>query len=771
MKRILYVFVLLFCLLAMSQDYSGDWRSYLSYNKITDISASDDLLYVATENAFFTVDKSDYSMKGYSTIDGLSGGEVSSTYFSNPNEAFVLGYRSGLLQIFDAVTHEITSVVDIENKLTIAADRKIVNHILEYNGYLYLSCGFGISVYDLQNLEFDDTYYLGPNGGQLRVNQSVIFQGYLYAATEGGIYRAMVSNDNIIDFDQWELVTPGNWIGIIVNNGVLSAVSNNVMYEYVNQTFVYRQSVGAIKDFRSNEEKILVTREGRFLLFNEDFTGEFNVIREAFSDFGAFWFTCGYLENGILYLGTDRQGLIAFDYQDLSTAVNLTPQGTYLNNVVGMNIIRRNLWMVFGDYGADYDPWTNGVNSRGVSIYRQQTGEWLQLPVDSLLGARELNSIVYNPNRVNDVYIGSFYDGILKITNLGEEIELYDENNSGLEDLFIPEDPGYSGDTRVSGMAFDEDDNLWVLNSKIDEPIKVLRADGSWGSYSVTEVISDPLNQDRAFKELVIGRNGYKFIATANHGLLGFYENGNDPQLRLLREGEGNGNLPSDDVRAVVLDRNNQLWIGTNRGLRVLYNTTRFFESTRLESNEIIILEDGEASELMYQQWINDIFVDGANNKWISTADAGAFYVSSDGQETIYHFTTENSPLPSNSVNEIVVDEQSGEVFFATSQGVVSFKGSATGGSEDLSDIYAYPNPVRPEFAGNVTIRNLSDNARVKITDVTGNLVYDQTTQGGSMQWNLSVFDKYKVASGVYFVLVSGEDGLDTQVCKIMVVR
>ena len=241
--------------------------------------------------------------------------------------------------------------------------------------------------------------------------------------------------------------------------------------------------------------------------------------------------------------------------------------------------------------------------------------------------------------------------------------------------------------------------------------------------------------------------------------------------LKVITEGSDKGNLPSPDVRSIAVDNKNQLWIGTNKGLRVLSNVGNYQTEGQMTANPIIILDDNLAQELLYEQFITDIAVDGANNKWIGTADSGLFLVSPNGQETKYHFTISNSPLPSNNINDIDINSATGEVFIATAKGLVSFKGTATAANDDLSNAYVYPNPVRPEYQGTVKIAGLLDKATIKITDIEGNLVYETTSNGGTIEWDTTAFGKYKVASGVYMIFISAEDGVETKVKKVMIIR
>jgi ligand-binding sensor domain-containing protein len=340
-----------------------------------------------------------------------------------------------------------------------------------------------------------------------------------------------------------------------------------------------------------------------------------------------------------------------------------------------------------------------------------------------------------------------------------------------LESLVLsPPDPTYI-DIRVNGPVFDKSGNIWVTNNFVDKGIKVFRANGQWQSYDLSEVISGPQSESYAIP--TIDKNSTKWFPTISNGLIGFNENLNNKSI-VIKTGT-DGNLPVTDTRCVAVDLRNQLWIGTGRGLRIIPSVDVFLSETEIQTKSIIINEtiNGEtlAQELFFEQFIIDIAVDGANRKWISIADSGVFLVSSNGQETIYHFTQENSPLPSNIVNDIEIDGVSGEVFFATNKGLVSFKGSATRPSDSLENVYAYPNPVRPNYAGTVKIAGLTNKANVKITDIEGNLVYETTSEGGTIEWDTTAFGKYRVASGVYMILVAAQDGIDTTVKKVMIIR
>ncbi len=354
---------------------------------------------------------------------------------------------------------------------------------------------------------------------------------------------------------------------------------------------------------------------------------------------------------------------------------------------------------------------------------------------------------------------------MLKIENDVPTI-LYNQTNSALESLVLsPPNPSYI-DIRINGTAFDKSGNLWITNCRINDNLKMLSPTGQWKSYAMDKILGAG-NKD--FATMVIDNYGTKWMATYTNGVVGFNESSNT--FKKITFGTDLGNLPIADVRAVAVDTKSQLWIGTTRGLRILPNVASFQKEGQLTSQNIVILEDGQAQELLYDQYITDIEVDGANNKWIGTLEAGLFMVSPNGQETKYHFTIANSPLPSNTINDITINSSTGEVFIATSKGLISFKGIATSASENLNNVYVYPNPVRPEYEGTVKINGLLDKANVKITDVAGNLVYEAISEGGTLEWDTTAFGKHKVASGVYMIFISAQDGGETKVKKVMIIR
>jgi hypothetical protein len=735
------------------------WKGYFSYNEIKDLSESPTTIFAASENALFSKNLSADLIKTTNTIDGLSGQTISSLYYSSTFNKTLVGYENGLIIVINEADGSIINVVDIINK-QLPTNIKKINHFMEHDGTAYVSCDFGIVQFNLSTLQFGDTYFIGPAGQEVKVYQTTIYNNEIYAVTENyGMRKAAISNPNLNDFQQWQLFDEGYWNGIVTfNNQIVAYKKDNRVYKYNGASFSeILNTVQIGLDIRATANYLIVTTSSSVYILNPQMALVRQITKNETS------FTCATSIGDKVYIGTKEDGLISTPITASPTFENNTPIGPSRNNVFALQATSSVLWTVYGGYSASYNPYgfNNGPTSYGISKY--STSGWLHIPFDEDFPAKAISRIIVNPNNENQVYASSFFSGLLKIEN-DEPTFLYNQTNSGLESLIYL--PNYI-DIRINGAAFDKSGNLWLNNSLIQKGLKVFKTNGQWQSFSLDGILDK--STDASMGRLIVDKNNTKWWCTNTDGLISYNESIN--KFKKINFGSDKGNLPTTDVRAIAIDTRNQLWIGTTKGLRVLSNVNSFLTEEQMTTNSIIILEDNLAQELLYEQFITDIVVDGANDKWIGTADSGLFLVSSDGQVTKYHFTKDNSPLPSNTINDIDINSVTGEVFIATDKGLVSFKGTATAAKTDLSNVYIYPNPVRPDFEGTVKITGLLDKANVKITDIEGNLVYETTSEGGTIEWDTSAFGKYKVASGVYMIFVSGQDGEETKVKKVMIIR
>ena len=765
MKQLVRVVLILQIFFLQAQNFENSWTGYFSYVSIKSISQGNDKIYAAAENAIFTYDLSTEEISSISTINGLSGNPISTAYYSENNGLYIIGYENGLIEIVIDGEDNVLKVVDILDKTTIPPNMKTINHFNEYNGRLYISTGFGISVYNLESLEFGDTYFIGDLGSQINITQTTVQGDLIYASSsENGIKSALVADENIIDYQQWSTVIGGGYKGIQSLGVELYAVnnSNTILKFDLDVGFLQIDTfLSPVIDFRAFSGVLTITTNSSIHSFSEDYV----LINEVTSLFEYdYLLQAGYAFNNSFYLGTTDLGMLIVPF-NVNRALQVLPEGPLYNQPFTIEASPGKLWVAFGDVDLTFNPYP--LTRKGISNYRNES--WTNIKYDSLvdlLGVEDVNDLVFvksNPNNPNETYMSSYQKGLLKIKNQDPTI-LYNETNSPLE---IPGGNEALG-IRLYGSDFDKQDNFWFVQSRIDKGLIKLTPEGQFQTIDISNIIN--AEDELALGKLAVSREGYVFFGAVSSGLVGYNPTTNE--FNKIGEDLGNGNLPSTDIKALAFDNQNRLWIGTRKGLRVLYSARNFFESgADIDSQPIIILDDGVPQELLFLQSITDIEVDGSNNKWVSTATSGVFYLSSNGQETLLRFTSANSPLPSDTVLDISIDDADGTVYFATKDGLVAYDGTSTAPGEDLESVYAYPNPVRPNYFGNVTIDGLTAKANVKITDITGNLVFETTSQGGSVEWDTTAFGKYKVASGVYLVLITSDDNLLTKVAKIMIIR
>ncbi|MDI9309781.1 MAG: two-component regulator propeller domain-containing protein [Limnohabitans sp.] len=734
------------------------WKGYFSYNSVTDISEGNSNIIATSENAIFKRNIANNQTNKLSTVDGLSGQKITQVYYSKVFNKTIIGYETGLIIVINENDNSILNVVDILNKASVPQNQKKINHLMEYKGKLYISTGYGISVFDLANSEFGDTYFIGSGGANVKINQTTVYNNEIFAVADGyGILKANANNNNLIDYNQWSMFASGNWLFVESSENKLIAQNTSAaLYSYATGgTLSLVSSVSAYAvDAKYASGNFIITLSNMIAIYDS----QFNLVNSINqSTLGVSFFTCATKMNNKIYIGTQNDGVRAVDLNNINVSENITPNGPLRNRVFRLKSFSKGFWAVYGDYSVGFNPYP--LDSYGVSKF-QVDSDWKHIPYQSLFDAKSISGVLINPKNENEVYLSSYFSGLIKVENDIPKM-IYNNTNSSLS----PTPLNSTTDIRVAQPDFDKNGNIWMVTSLTNSPMHQFKTNGQWNSYNLS-CIQSPL--ENSYNGLVVDKNGTKWVITNHAGVVGFNETKN--KCITITHGQ-NPDFPAEDIRCLAIDNKNKLWIGTVAGLRVLQNVDQLLTQNQLNPNSIIILEGNTAEELLFNQFITDIVVDGANNKWVATAGAGVFHFSSDGQKTLHRFTTANSPLPNDTVIDLDINETTGEVFFVTDGGVVSYDGTATKGRENFENLVIYPNPVRPEFNGNVVITGLMDKSNVKITDIEGNLVYEAISEGGTVEWNTTVFGKNKVASGVYLVLLTAEDGSESQVGKVMVVR
>ena len=775
MKKFIFLFFLCVSSTVFSQiDYSDSWEDFYSYNNVKDFVKVDEIIYALVDNAVFTFDESTSEINKFSSIQGLSGETTSSIYYNNTFKRLVIGYENGLVEVIDE-NDAITISSDIVNFNQSGA--KSINHISGFGNILYLSTPFAIVEYNIEKLEFGDTFFIGDESTSLNINQTLISNNTIYAATEDGIFTAVVTSNLLIDFKSWQQDFSGRIFSeIVLFNDKIYAAENHKLFELNNGNLIQ------VKDFfetiigiKSSDTHLGIALNKKAIILNT-FNNEiatFNIT----SDFD-FTLLNVFFENNTVYLATKEFGVLKTTQSQVNTFQEIHPEGPLENDVFSVEAHNNHIWVVYGGYSATFAP---SYKKQGFSHYDGE--KWINTKFDPNFPVTDLNYISLDPNNENKIYISSFGSttdlnsvatgGLLEVEN--DEINtFFNYKNSTIEDTTL--DPSRVT-SRVSGTVFDSSGNLWIANIAANSELKKLSTTGQWSEVDLSNLTTNTVAI--GLTEIIVDRNGSKWIGTRRNGVYVYNENGDRKKVLLATTNVGN--LPNLNVITLAADASNRIWLGTKTGMVVFRNASSVFDLDVLNAEPVIIEENGVGERLLGDQTINSIVIDGADNKWFGTDNGGVLYTNPSGQRTLANFSKANSPLPSNRILQIRVDKNIGKVYFATDKGIVAYNSKVAPFGDVLADVYAYPNPALKNH-DIITIdgRNgthLPKGTNVKILDVAGHLVYEtnviegQELQGGKVVWNKKNLAGTKVASGVYIVLLTNEDASETATTKIAIVN
>ncbi|PLX23695.1 MAG: hypothetical protein C0597_00650, partial [Marinilabiliales bacterium] len=464
-------------------------------------------------------------------------------------------------------------------------------------------------------------------------------------------------------------------------------------------------------------------------------------------------------DNNLYYIADRGQGLIV--YSSSNTEVIL-PNAPYFANAYSIESDNNRVLVAAGALTPN---WGNFFVDGAVFSFENE--RWQSIVNYS---AADYVSVILDPYNSNHFYTGAWGKGIFEYRdNILEEN--FTGENSSLQTVITGENY-----YRVKGMAFDSENNLWATNSSVENPVSVKKAGSSgieaWKSFNFNEQISNIIVGD-----IIVTNNNQKWIVLPlGNGLFVFDDNGtiddeNDDLTKKMSVVDENGKVISNNVYSIAEDLDGNIWVGTDLGIVVYYFPENVFESSLFYAQRIILTIGDVTQYLLNSETITSIAIDGANRKWLGTQSSGVYLVSKDGTEEINHFTEENSPLLSNKIYDIGINHETGEVFFATDKGLISYRGTATMGSDEFRDVYVYPNPVRENYDGDVTIRGLVSDVNVKITDISGNIVFETTAEGGQATWDGKNFSGQRVSTGVYLVFCSNDDGSKTHITKLLFIK
>lgn len=742
----------------------GEWRDHLPFVYSIAITQSPSKVYVASENGIFSYSKKNQNIEKLTKVNVLSDIGVSSIAYSNENQVLVVGYSNGNVDLI--FENEVFNLSDIKREMI--SGSKSINHILFIDEYAYLSCGFGIVVINVQKREVKDTYYIGDLGGNLQVNQLVLSNDFLYAATDEGVFIADYTNTNLVDYSNWQIITTiPNYTSkfnaiysdndkILVNQS--NDFSNDIIYAYSQGTWTSLNSdYGTIREIKNENSTIQVVSNRNILLYNTEFIFIDSISRTEIPKLNPFDVI---VSNNTFWIADKGKGLVKYNTSNLE---EITPNAPYLPDAFSIDIDNNKVLVAAGSLTPT---WGNAfINGAAFSFENERWRTMINY------NAKDYVSIKIDPYNTDHFYAGSWGGGLVEYRN-NELIETYKEENSTLQSTI--EGSNYY---RIGGLVFDSNNNLWVTNSDVENPVSVKKSNGNnsiddWVSYNFDEKISNI-----RVGKIIITQNNHKWLVLpSGNGLFAFdnkqtIDDTSDDLYKKISIVDENGKIISNNTYSIAEDLDGPIWVGLDQGIVVYYSPENVFEESNFHAQRIIITIGDATDYLLKTETIKAIAVDGANRKWIGTNNSGVYLVSKDGTEEINHFTEENSPLLSNKINDIGINHETGEVFFATDKGLISYRGSATMGSDEFRDVYVYPNPVRENYYGDITIRGLVSDVNVKITDISGNIVYETNANGGQATWDGKNFSGSRVSTGVYLVFCSNEDGSKTHITKLLIIK
>ena len=745
----------------------GQWRDHLPFSNLISLARSTDRIWAASPYGIFWLDTGDNSINKLTKVNGLSDIGISRIAWNEPRGILLVAYNNANLDIVNGST--IINLPDIKNK-QIQGDKSIYN-IYFHGQYAYLSCGFGVVVVDLQKVEIADTWYIGNQGAALRVFDLTFDKSgqNIYAATEKGL-RTASATANLALFSSWTQAgtfSDDNSTFNLVEALDDKIVTNRKAIQY-NQDSLYILENGKWSGLMqgTNFPRVSLNTSGSKLIVNMVF---FITILNADKTFnsqitnynpGAMIATDIIIDpDGTKWIADATSALIKINPD--GSASRIAPDGPSVATTYALASSGSDMW---GVAGGRTDAFGNNFSMANAFLFSQ--GKWTSFnnqKIPQLGDARDYVALAVDPLNPKHVFVGSWGWGISEYLD-GQLKNQFIDLNSSLRGA-----SAWLTWFGIGGLAFDSKGNLWATNSISPNILSVKKSDATWRSFNLAPFNTIDVGQ------LLIDQNDQKWMVLRNNGVLVFSDNNSidnptDDKVKNLTNTIGNGNLPGDRVTCLAMDRDGVIWVGSDKGVGVIYSPGNVFQGRDFDAQIVRVESDGKLITLLENELITAICVNGANQKWFGTQNSGVFLISADGSKQLLHFTADNSPLLSNTISCIGVNKD-GEVFFGTEKGLVSYRGTAAEPVAANSGAYAFPNPVRPNYYGPIAIKGLTMNADVRITDVNGRLVFQTTAEGGQAIWTGNDLKGRRVVSGVYLVFISNADGSSTAVTKILIVR
>ncbi len=747
----------------------GQWRTYIPNNHARSVAVAGDKIYCATDKGLFFVDKAFNSIQTLSKTDGLHDIGISTLEYDPETATVLVAFQNTNLDLIKG--DNIININDILRKEISGV--KTINHIYFKNKLAYLSCSFGLVVLDMVKLEIRDSYIFQNTNGSIRqVYAATILNDQIFVATSSGLMVARNSRTvNLNDLKNWTLYGTNSGLPAAGSDNFRTlATFNNAVFAGVNREGVYKLNSG------TNSWSNVVGTPGNFV--NQLTVGRDGLIIATnlnFRVYDAAGNTKTYNDNlisfpvktvqdrdGIFWSADVDNGLIRTEG---NTFESIIPNGPASEAAFRIWADNESVLVTAGGYSGP-----NQLNSK-AGFYEFKNGIWENFNYKRFNDPakypdiQDLTDVIRNPV-TGKVFFSSFGYGLMEWSGPGN-FKTWNLGNSPLNSS-ITGSPQY---VRLTDITADENGNIWVVNPSdfASLPsIHVLQTDYTWKSFSLIQASNGTFTNENVLEKIVIDDNGYKWITVKprnGSGLVVFDDVNN--RLQYLNSNPTTGNLPGNQVYSIIKDRNGEIWVGTEDGIGVFFDPSAVFGSSRTIAAHTPVIGN---RPLLEGQIVRCMAVDGANRKWVGT-ETGLWLFNEDGDEVIHNFTDKNSPLPSNKIQDIAVNHATGDVFISTEAGLVSYRAGATITEKKLDCANVYPNPVRPGYTGQIAVSGIANNGPVKITDITGTLVYETKSLGGTAIWNGRDYNGNRVRSGVYLVLSSNPEGGETCISKVAVLE
>lgn len=755
--------------LVTAQVAMGGWRTHFSYNFVTEITQSKNKIFALSQGALFSIDKRDQGVELYSKVSGLNDTGIATMGYDKKNKILLVTYQNGNIDFMHS--DGVKNLPDFLNKF-MNVD-KTIRHIMFDGNKAYLSCSFGIMALNMDKMEIQDTYFIGPNAQYVSVENTTLLNRTLYAATPNEVFFADVDNPQIISYENWNSMAnlPGSGTITKIDSfgEKLILLRGGKLYRYENETWRSIDTQTNYTNIKSYPTQLLAFTGTKVYLFDSTFT------KQTIDDMEEHTISSGIVDNkdDKMWFIDKERGIISYEKVtgNSSTINYYKPNGPALNTPYRMRFGGDRLFVVPGGR------WEAQYNNPGkILIFEDNKWTYIDnkdIKLKTKKQANDFLGIAIDPNDNQHFFISSYGNGVFEFKNDTLKTA-YTFDNSSLVTA-VEKNFNY---IRVDGAEYDKQGNIWFSNNTGAIIYQVLKKDNTW-----TKITKETGGFPQPSPLLISKKNNLKwnlsFRATPGIAVLddnGTIDEQSDDKFRFFEsfvdQIKGNILQPSA-YYCITEDLQGAIWVGTDKGPIVLHNTENIFNKELTFSQIVIPRNDGTnvGDILLENKVITAIEVDGANRKWIGTGGAGVYLLSENGKETIKHFTTRNSPLPSDDILSLAINPTSGEIFFGTDKGLVSYQSDAAIGENTFDNAYIYPNPVRENYTGLITITGLIEGSTVKITDVAGNLISDSKSNGSIATWDGKNKLGEKVSSGVYLFNCVSPDNSKSISKKLLIIN